>query len=368
MKSRPNKQHRAGTITILSAVMMVVVFGMLACAVDLGYLCVAKTELKRTADATALAAAWELLEQSAAGNLTDDTTFGSGPVFDSALEICRANPVCREAPEIAIQDLTVGYIANPLDPTCPLTFENPAWFNAVRVRVHKSEAQNGAVPLFFARAIGGRPGPLIEESTAVFINSVCGVYPPKRNTNVMLLPFALDINREDVKEFLAGTRETCNLFPQDLTPGNCGTIDFGGENNSTADIARQILSGVNSADWNALKSAGKLDENDRLTIPQFFNGDTGISAGVKDELASLINNPNGKRLIPLFDHVSGPGNNSQFHVVDLRCVTIEEVKLTGAKSAKRVIIKKANKCTLGVVPSTDPPRNQGIYSPVWLAR
>lgn len=368
MKSRPNKQDRAGTITILSAVMMVVVFAMLACAVDLGYICVAKTELKRTADATALAAAWELLEQSAAGNLKEDTTFGSGPVFDAAAGICRANPVCRRAPEIAIQDLTVGYIANPLDPACPMTFENPAWFNAVRVRVRKSEVQNGAVPLFFASAIGGRSGPLMEESTAVFINSVSGVYPHNENSNVMLLPFALDITRGDVKEFLQDKSETCNLFPQDLTPGNCGTIDFGAENNSTADIARQILSGVNSADWNELRSAGKLDENDHLTIPQYFNGDTGISAGVKDELASLIGNPNGKRLIPLFDSVSGPGNNSQFHVVELLCVTIEDVKLTGAKSAKKVIIKKADKCTRGVVPSTDPPSNQGIYSPVWLAR
>ena len=40
-----------------------------------------------------------------------------------------------------------------------------------------------------------------------------------------------------------------NLYPQGTgSPGNRGTVDIGSSNNSTADIARQILYGVTPAD------------------------------------------------------------------------------------------------------------------------
>ena len=42
----------------------------------------------------------------------------------------------------------------------------------------------------------------------------------------------------------------------------------------------------------------------------YLNGDTGISAGVKDELASIKGQP---RIIPIFSTVSGNGNNAQLH-------------------------------------------------------
>ena len=40
-----------------------------------------------------------------------------------------------------------------------------------------------------------------------------------------------------------------------LPPGNRGTVDFGETNNSTADISRQILYGLNDDDWAALAAA-----------------------------------------------------------------------------------------------------------------
>ena len=50
----------------------------------------------------------------------------------------------------------------------------------------------------------------------------------------------------------------------------------------------------------------EFDANGKL----YLNGDTGISAGVKDELASIIGKP---RIIPVFESVSGNGNNAELH-------------------------------------------------------
>ena len=143
-----------------------------------------------------------------------------------------------------------------------------------------------------------------------------------------------------------------NLFPQGTgAPGNRGTVDIGNNNNSTCDIARQIVNGISPADL-AYFDGGelKLDANGELPL----NGDTGISAGVKDELASLIGwGSNGKeqtRIIPIFSQVAGPGNNAVYTIVGFECVRIMDVKLTGNMSSKRVIIQKANMTVTGAVP------------------
>ena len=50
---------RKGTISILAAILAVVLVGMVAFCVDIGYVLSAKEELQRTADAAALATCWE---------------------------------------------------------------------------------------------------------------------------------------------------------------------------------------------------------------------------------------------------------------------------------------------------------------------
>src|SRR5690606_12049527 len=100
-----------------------------------------------------------------------------------------------------------------------------------------------------------------------------------------------------------------NLFPQGTgSPGNRGTVDIGSSNNSTADIARQIVHGISAQDLAHHGGRLEFDEDGELEL----NGDTGISAGVKDELASIRGEP---RLIPIFSKVVGPGNNAQYTIV-----------------------------------------------------
>ncbi len=148
-----------------------------------------------------------------------------------------------------------------------------------------------------------------------------------------------------------------------MRPGNRGTVDIGANNNSTQDIARQILSGISPADLAQLPG-GRLvldDENDTLEL----NGDTGISAGVKDELESIIGQT---RVIPLFSKVTGPGNNAQYTIVKFVGVRVLEVKLTGAMSQKCVMVQPANVKVQGGVAGGNGQTSQFVVSPVWLVR
>ncbi len=153
-----------------------------------------------------------------------------------------------------------------------------------------------------------------------------------------------------------------NLYPQGTgSPGNRGTVDIGGANNSTADIARQIVHGISEADCNELGKPLIFDSNGQLTL----NGDTGISAGVKDELASIIGQT---RVIPIFSSVTGNGNNAQYRIVKWAGVRILAVRLTGAMSKKMVMVQPAPIISRNVVISSTTGSSSQIFSPVLLVR
>lgn len=97
-----------------------------------------------------------------------------------------------------------------------------------------------------------------------------------------------------------------------------------------------------------------------------LNGDTGISAGVKDELASIIGQT---RIIPVFSSVSGNGNNAMYTVVRWVGVRILAVKLTGAMNSKYLMVQPAPVLARNVIPG-DSSRiwSSAIYSPVILVK
>ena len=377
MKRRSHR--RRGNIIVISALLMVGLIGFLALAIDVGYLYSVRAELQRSADAAAIAAAWELIDKDGAAGQQNATTLGTN-ARSKASQFASLNGVGSCAPALATDDVVVGYMANPANPSDPLVATPPGGMpNAVQVRVQRTSAQNGQVPLFFAKALGHDQAELEAQATAALVSSFIGFESPADGTNLNILPFALDEDTWDglttfgndswrynpsSKTVTAGCDniKEVNLYPQGTgCPGNRGTVDIGSSNNSTADIARQILYGITESDLSFL--GGSLCFCDDGIV--HLNGDTGISAGVKDELTSIIGKP---RMIPIFRSVVGPGNNADYSIVKFVGVRIMEVKLTGSMSSKRVIIQPCNVIAKGGIYQQNATSSQYIYSPVWLAR
>lgn len=377
--------ERRGNVLVLTAVMMAGLITLLAFAVDLGYINIARTELQRAADAAALAATWELIDDS----LTDsvDLTSEIGNARQVAANYAAMNKVTAAAPSIdqnacnsAAGDVVVGYIANPKDSTSPMVYSNMNIANAVQVKIRKNDSMNGKVPYFFARVIGLDSVASEATATAALLKNFSGFKIASDGENLEVLPYALDKQTWDnmlsgggadsytwneststVSSGADGVREV-NLFPQGTgSPGNRGTVDIGPSNNSTADLADQILNGVTQADLDHIGGELKLNDEGKLSL----NGDTGISAGVKDELSAIIGEP---RIIPIFDSVVGPGNNAQYTIVQFAGVRIMYVKLTGSNSTKKVMIQPCKMFVKGGIPSNGPTSSQFVYSPVWLVR
>jgi hypothetical protein len=374
---------RKGNILIMTCFLMIAMIAFIALAVDVGYLYTVRNELQRSADASAIAATWELIEED-----TFDPDFSVDSLTtnarSTAVQFAALNKVGNAAPGLAADDVFVGYMADPSNPNDPL-IPLPVGMlpNAVKVRVQRTELQNGKIPLFFARVLGIDDSASEAEATAALVQGFNGFKMPSDGSNLEMLPFALDEEtwnsistggagdnwryNKDTKTVTAGSDGIyeINLYPQGTgSPGNRGTVDVGGANNSTADLCRQIREGVSQADMDALHDSGhSLEFNDSGEI--VLNGDTGISAGVKDDLVLVKGKP---KIIPIFSSVTGPGNNAEYTIVKFVGVRVMEVKLTGSMSSKKVMIQPANIIAKGGIYESGANKTEHVYSPVWLVR
>jgi Flp pilus assembly protein TadG len=362
----------------LTVLLTVFLLGCIAFAVDIGYMIMVRAELQNAADAASLAGTSQLLDR----NVLKGGTQNTATAIDTAMANGRA-----EAKKFALLnkggavelvldgnadnaeggDIVFGYIANPMDYDAPLVRTVPGvgpYPNSTQVTVHRDTTRNGQLSLFFAPVLGQRYANLQGRATATYEGGISGFQIQAAGYGTAkLLPFALDVNAWNAVVSGTGpddfTRDPATgavtagsdgvhevkLFPlsngngsgeSGLPPGNFGTIDIGSPNNSTADLSRQIREGVNAQDLSYF-AGGKL-QLDPDTHTLVLQGDTGVSAGVKDDLTAIIGTP---RIIPLYSTVSGPGNNARYTIVGFAGVTVLEVVLTGSLSEKHVTIEPA---------------------------
>lgn len=377
------RQTRRGVITIVAALLSIALFGIVAFTVDVGYVLSVKEEMQRTADAAALAACWDYSKQIADGEDPQDAEASARAV---AAEYASGNVISQAPPEIDANysnspsgDLVFGYVQDVYGASPQLDTTSSGLYNAVRVKVRRDETLNGQAPLFFAKVFGFVGQSLDSTATAAIVRDVRGFQTPAGDSKVELLPFTLDwhtwhnwqvhcegdddwtwdVDNEVVCAGSDGWLEV-SLYPQGTgSPGNRGTVDIGGSNNSTSDIARQILHGVSKDDLAHHGGALEFDECGKL----YLNGDTGISAGVKDELDAIKGDP---RIIPIFYEVNGPGNNAEYTIVKWMGVRVMDVKLTGPMNKKHVTIQAAPCVTPGVLPATTTGSSSYVYSPAVL--
>ncbi len=353
---------RRGNILVLAAFFLVAMMGFTAFVVDVGYITLTEAQLQNAADSGALGAALELpdgIGNGATKTTSEVDTAARTVAVDMAAS--HAGGSLEAISADSADDVRMGHVEWNEESGSWVKTWGATPYNLVEVKLHRDGANaDGPLDLFFAPVIGHNNANVNVLAAAAMMNGNGFRMEPGSTETNGLLPIAVDWDtwydfthatepgglftddyyyHEDSGAVSAGSDGILemNMYPNgtyELPPGNRGTVDLGSPNNSTSDISRQILYGLNAFDFSFFPN-GEIKAS--WENPLIVNGDTGLSAGIKDELAAIIGKP---RAIPIFSEVGGGnGNNADYTVVKFVGIRIVNVKLTGNPNQKRVMIQ-----------------------------
>jgi Flp pilus assembly protein TadG len=133
-----DEQRRRGVITLLTAVLLVFLLGIIALSVDLGYIFLARTQLQVAADSAALATAATM------GNSQDVST-------QAGIKFGGLNKVGNRPVQIQTSDIVYGTWDTSRRTFTP---SQSGMANAVKVTARADSTTSGQVPLFFSQIFG----------------------------------------------------------------------------------------------------------------------------------------------------------------------------------------------------------------------
>jgi len=173
-----------GAVLVLVAISMVALIGIVALAVDIGYLLVTRNEVQNVADGSALAATRELGAIYQDLSYTAQQTYHCGGdcqtrVKDVARDLAAKNRAGGRS-ILELEDVFIGRWSHGQ------FTETPDRPNAVRVIARRDEFENGPVATFFARVLGINEAPVNAEAVAAMTGQ--GTVVPGE----LAIPVALD--------------------------------------------------------------------------------------------------------------------------------------------------------------------------------
>lgn len=381
-----SRSSRRGTIIVLAAVLMVVMVGVIAFAVDIGRIVTVRSELQTVADSAALAGVSQLLDRDALRGSPNPAAQIAAARAEAAryAEMNGAGGVrigLSSNPDNSVDgDFVVGHLRNPGDQSSRFnTTTRP--YNAVSVTARRSGGQNGSLRLFFAPILGRDLIDVSAKAVAVYNGQIGGFTVTGHNPSVThskLLPFALDVdvwnevsggNGPDQWSFDPSTgvvsaggdgiREGRLYGSKTGSPGNFGTVNIGTKANAVGHIVRQIYDGPSKRDFDAMGGKLELGADGTTTL----TGDPGLSAGFKSALESIIGQP---RIVPLYSNISGNGNRADYLIVGFGGIVITDVQMTG--SNKSVTFQPEYVVDPTAIAGNGAGTSDFVYRPMMLAR
>jgi len=296
------------------ALTLPVIVGVAALALDGGLLFVQRRQAQSAADGAALAGAYAL------SNGSSFSTAQSGAIAVGS----------QKGITISSADITqpqAGSIAVSVTSTQPRLFSALWGSGTMAAKASATAVAQTSISGFQANgSLNARLLPIVLDKTTwqtMMAGQSTDQYTYNASTNTVTL------GADGITE--------SQLYPvANGSPGNWGTIKVGVSNNSTSVLGSQIAYGITPAQLATFpNSTIQLDPS--LSPPSItFQGNPGISAGIKSDLSSIIGMP---VAVPVYDQNGGNGNNAWYRVIAFQPARIMSVNFQG--NPKYVIIQPA---------------------------
>lgn len=386
---------RRGVIAILAAVLLVFMVGVLAFSIDVGYLCMVRSQAQHCADAAALAAA---LEMTSNDNLKKDIGERITAATQQAIECASLQDINRSvnstspdgAPSV-VESITFGRLENPDDPNEPISYVDPSNPNVVIVHVSCDPERGTGVPLFFARIFGLSTGRTSATAVAMFSAERTTGFEKETEKPCTLMPFVVSEN--DWKAFLENGGQDnwtydpntkavspgpdgipeLRMYPEiDIaSPGNFGTVNIGESTaNPAPKVWDQIVNGPSVEDLAYYDGILRLDPVTNMleltgAANLELNADPGVTASIKHALGEIVGHP---KSIMLYNNVEGAGNNAWFTISGFVGIRVMDYNMNGPLRNKYVLIQPAMVQDSTAVADADSQTSDFVGQPVHLVR
>jgi hypothetical protein len=367
------RSRRPGNVVPIVAILAVFLVGMVAFAIDTGYVAGTRTQLQAATDAGALAGCEKL------------GTWSGGPLPEASAK-AEAKKFALANQNLTVRDADLRLLRyNPAAPAgsrISTTYSTTLPPNCVELTMRRDDLANGKLPLFFAPILGQSNTDVRARSTA-YMMPAAAILPGSP-----MLPYAVQVDyyfaacaqtrigvdgktigtqdkwtvRADgsVVSGADGVQEVMLYSDTNNKPGNFGSLDIGSSSNGTTELERQILYGPTVQDFQNSDFANKVAADGALYVPFYATGDSGLSTSVKDSFQQISGQ---SRIVPLYDVVVSPGDNAQYHIVAYAVVTIVQVDFTG--NPKKLWVQPALLMTNKATAATDlnTVTTWGIFTP-----
>ena len=299
-----SSSKRRGNVLVLSAVLMIPIFGFLAFTVDTGYICYTKGQLENAADASALAASME---------------FGTGStqlememnVRQAAYDVAAANFAAGKPVLLDLQnDIELGKREwNAQTNQFDLFFGPTATpFNVVRVTARMTQSGDSALPLFFAPAIGHDTADITAQAMATF----------QPRDLVLALDFSGSMNNDSEFRSIGSIPQAsieANILQiyQDLGSPIYGTLPFQPEYLTRSGQAASGSIPHIDVTWKGKQVSIVSTMNIENVVIEFSNSSTQTYTGFSGNTATVPSSPGYNKVRTVWvksgDNESGAGPN-----------------------------------------------------------
>jgi Flp pilus assembly protein TadG len=348
--------RRRGAAAILAALLAAFMLGMVAFALDIGWMVLVKADLQNAADAAALAGVRPLMDGYVNYQLAT-TTAQKTTLLNAATATATTNAQTyagyNGAGGVASLSLKSGDIQFGFtDASGNYTTGGTSYPNTIKVTLRRDGVANGALPLFFAPVFGIKTASLTASAAATMYGGAVDSINSSPTSNLRMLPMTYDVNAwssfvstgldPDGNQTTYNGNPAIQVYPSVRAPGNFGQLSLDDSHAGQSTESGWVTNGIGSTEINALINANLIPLSSHDSTRWDWVGDTGM----KQSLVSTINSYAGQQFIlPLFNpynngvpnsnnYSAGTGNGSHYYYQIVQFVGITIV--TGANGGVTV--------------------------------
>ncbi len=347
-----SRRQRRGAIAPLTAILTIPLLGMVAFAVDLGWITHTQNELQSAADAAALAGAAQLPDNfvayaTASGNPDVQVALLAAAKTDAktyAKKYAGYNSAA-DVPSLTLADADIEFgftdASNNYTPLPTYT----GYPNTIKVILRRDASANGPLGLFFGKALGVDNVNLTATASASMFAGNVDNFQTTQPTMARILPMTYDINNWNsfMKSGQAPDGTTIAdasgvpvlpVYPSVKFTGNFGELSLDQSNDGASTISAWIDYGVSTTDIQQDKNAGllPLSQHNANSAPD-WKGNPGLKTST---IHTAANHVGETYLLPLFKPVNngssdpnayqaGIGNGSHYYYTIVQFVAIKIV-------------------------------------------